>query len=241
MHPQRVAAYCRVCFNSARFQLDLEEHSLVVLVATKSHETIGRTHAFCLTFSRGVSGNLHKILLTAFAGLRTAFSSPHSQATRGVTCCDSHLVVVAIHCTDTRTVTPWAPDKLLCRHETGSHHCSVFGYLEAFTARFFEDFEAVGCAGKLSRKAFCSIRQRGQLTTVYGLHAGMIKIWGPNSQPTDLSPSIEPIWGPTGNPQRFICNNHVWICLATLFHGFDYVDSISRFLCIEAWAAAKWL
>jgi hypothetical protein len=153
MHPQRVAAYCRVCFNSARFQLDLEEHSLVVLVATKSHETIGRTHAFCLTFSRGVSGNLHKILLTAFAGLRTAFSSPHSQATRGVTCCDSHLVVVAIHCTDTRTVTPWAPDKLLCRHETGSHHCSVFGYLEAFTARFFEDFEAVGCAGKLSRES----------------------------------------------------------------------------------------
>lgn len=69
MHQQRVAAYCRVGFNSARFQqLDLEEHSLVVLVATKSHETIGRTHAFCLTISRGVSGNLHKILLTALQG-----------------------------------------------------------------------------------------------------------------------------------------------------------------------------
>eukprot|EP00435_Cladocopium_sp_Y103_P037765 s963_g10.t1 len=49
-----------------------------------------------------------------------------------------------------RTVTPWAPDKLLCRRW--------------------------GVPGNLAARAFCSIWQRGQPTTVYGLHEGILHL-----------------------------------------------------------------
>ena len=70
----------------------------------------------------------------------------------------------------------------------GSRQVTVAGTkLVPITAQFLDiwklsqlDFLKIlrrwGVPGNLAARAFCSIRQRGQLTTVYGLHAGMIKI-----------------------------------------------------------------